>query len=120
MERLRILALRDEAALGRSWRRRYRVARRYADRYGLNSLDFEVLLVRVDIIPPSLAIARLPRRVDGARPGLHRKAMLCSGSVPMRHTGEGSFRKIVPRVKIQGAGFRSSDRRRESLRAQPE
>ena len=58
-ERLRILALRDEAALGR------RLAPKdiawltdTADRYGLNSLDFEVLLVRVDIIPPSLAIAQ--------------------------------------------------------------
>ena len=58
-ERLRILALRDEAALGRNlaledtaW------LADTADRYGLDRLDFEVLLARVDIIPPSLAIAQ--------------------------------------------------------------
>lgn len=59
LERGRVLALRQRHAGGRGLTPREREwLEDLALRYGLESLDFDRLLTRVDIIPPSLALAQ--------------------------------------------------------------
>ncbi|MGB0630351.1 MAG: glucosaminidase domain-containing protein [Alphaproteobacteria bacterium] len=102
-ERQRILELRDRAVLGQkltpeetAW------LADTADRYGLDSLDFDALLMRVDIIPPSLAIAQAAEESGWGTSRFAREGNALFGQRAYKAHRKG----IVPKGRPDGKTFR--------------
>ena len=102
-ERARIVALRDRVRDG------YVLAPEdtawladTADRYGVDSLDFDVLLTRVDIVPPSLAIAQAAEESGWGTSRFAREGNALFGQRAYRSHRKG----IVPKARAAGKTFR--------------
>lgn len=102
-DRKRIQALRDRALTGHSlaaedtaW------LADTADVYGLDSLDFDALLKRVDIVPPSLAIAQAAEESGWGTSRFAREGNALFGQRAYKASKKG----IVPKERPDGKKFR--------------
>ena len=102
-DRTRIEALRDKSLLGHeltpedtAW------LADTADLYGLDSLDFDALLKRVDIVPPSLAIAQAAEESGWGTSRFAREGNALFGQRAYRPSKKG----IVPEQRPDGKTFR--------------
>ena len=102
-ERRQIIELRDRVLLGQklapedtAW------LADTADEYGLDSLDFDALLKRVDVVPPSLAIAQAAEESGWGTSRFAREGNALFGQRAYRTHRKG----IVPHERQEGKKFR--------------